>query len=157
MSTEKDRPAPERDSQSTWTPLANPGRTRLAQLTAKIEWRGGLTRPPSSDTVRGALVAHVQEQFVKSVRRRRVIALFATLLLAAPLGGQAYAHEEREAFEPAPAAHPDHRDSGPSVVVCKPDSTQRLATLPAAVRERNEGLLARGCDFQHLQAAIDSI
>ncbi|MCW2680501.1 MAG: lipoprotein [Frankiales bacterium] len=94
---------------------------------------------------------------MKFARGPRFVALLAALLLAAPLGGQAYAHEEREAFEPAPAAHPDYRDSGPSLVVCKPDAAQRLATLPAPVRKRNLGLLARGCDFQHLQAAVDSV
>ena len=92
-----------------------------------------------------------------SARRSRLLAGLTAALLIAPLGGMAAAHEERPAFEPAPAAHPDFRDTGPTVVVCKPDSAQRIATLPAPVRARNAALLAGGCDFPHLQQAVNFV
>lgn len=65
----------------------------------------------------------------------------------------ATAHEERPVTEPEVSLFPALRGGGPSVVVCKPDSAERLASLPSAVRVRNEALLDR-CQFEHIQAAV---
>ncbi len=92
-------------------------------------------------------------------RRSRSLTVLAAAfaLLVSPLSGAALAHEERDAFEPPPAAHPELRDTGPTLVVCKPDSGERIATLPAPVRARNAALLATGCDFANLQEAVNAV
>ena len=79
-----------------------------------------------------------------------VVGLCASLLVAAPALG----HPERPVQQSDDGVFPTRRDAGPSVVVCKPDSGQRLATMPSAVRARNEALLER-CRFRHVQAAVD--
>ena len=85
---------------------------------------------------------------------RRVGAVVFAALALPPV---AFAHYER------PVAFPDHlkgavppyRATGPSLVVCKPDSRARIAKLPAAARRRNAALLPR-CGYQHVQAAVQA-
>lgn len=79
-----------------------------------------------------------------------VLGLCASLVVAAPVLG----HPERPVTQSDEGTFPARRDDGPSVVVCKPDSGQRLATMPPAVRTRNAALMER-CRFRHVQAAVD--
>lgn len=84
-----------------------------------------------------------------------VLAACATVVpvvVAAP----ALAHEERDVTEPRRQPFPEVRDSGPAVVVCKPDSRQRIRALPAPLRQRNLALLER-CRFEHIQQAVNWI
>jgi hypothetical protein len=70
----------------------------------------------------------------------------------------ALAHRERPTSFPDPSAGsvPTTRTSGPSLVVCKPDSRQRIEqSLRGAVRRENLRLLAR-CSHSHIQAAVDA-
>jgi len=78
------------------------------------------------------------------------------LAIAAP--AVALAHFERPTAFPDPAkgAVPKVRTSGPSIVVCKPDSRARIERMPAgAARRRSLALLPR-CSYSHIQAAIDA-
>lgn len=80
-----------------------------------------------------------------------LLALAATMALpAAPVS----AHEERRVSEPPREPYPTYRDTGPSVVVCKPSSGDLIRTLPAPLRERNRALLRR-CRFEHIQSAVN--
>jgi hypothetical protein len=81
----------------------------------------------------------------------------AVLLVAAPAG----AHEERDSeFPPGNGSVPVHRSleqAADVLVVCKPDSGDRIAAIAdPAVRQRNLELLDR-CAFKHLQAAVDAV
>ena len=86
--------------------------------------------------------------------------LFAALLAIAailvPAG--ALAHFERPTAFPDPAkgSVPPYRTSGPSLVVCKPDSRARILRMPTGqARQRSLGLLPR-CAHAHIQAAVDA-
>jgi hypothetical protein len=81
-------------------------------------------------------------------------------LVATGLAVPAAAHEER------PAQFPDGGGEVPtflgfdnprSRVVCKPDSAERIAAMPAGdVKQRNQRLLA-DCEFDSIQTAINTI
>jgi hypothetical protein len=81
-------------------------------------------------------------------------------LVAVGLSSPAQAHEER------PAQFPDGSgevptflgfDNARSRVVCKQDSDERIAEMPAGVvKERNQALLAE-CEFGSIQTAINTI
>ena len=90
--------------------------------------------------------------------RTKLIPLVLSLVVAVP--GTATAHLERPSqFPDGTGSVPAYRTTGPELLVCKPDSAQRIAKLPPASRTRNVELLAR-CrrdGFQHLQAAIDAV
>ncbi|HEX6920165.1 MAG TPA: right-handed parallel beta-helix repeat-containing protein [Actinomycetes bacterium] len=84
-----------------------------------------------------------------------VLSLTAVLVGALP----ASAHEER------PAQFPDGTGTVPTyrafpapdhLVVCGPDSAQRIAALPEDARVRNESLLPE-CGFSSIQDAVDAV
>ena len=89
---------------------------------------------------------------------RRVVVLSFVVGVCASLvvgvGAPVLAHPERPVDQSDEGTFPSRRDDGPSVVVCKPDSGDRLATLPAAVRARAEALVDR-CQFEHIQQAVN--
>lgn len=89
---------------------------------------------------------------------RRGVVLVAVVLAALPLtAAPAAAHAERDATFPTGAGGvPEYRFEGPTLVVCKPDTAQRLAVLPEALRIRNAALLA-DCEHEHLNAAIAAV
>lgn len=89
---------------------------------------------------------------------RLVLAVLAVLLV---LPGVASAHEERDSvFPDGSGTTPTHRpfdEDAPRLVVCKPDSAQRIADLDDPVlRSFNESLLGE-CAHEHLQAAVDAV
>ena len=101
---------------------------------------------------------------MRTTRVRVVLVLMALLgglvLGGAGLAAPASAHEEREAtFPDGSGKRPTFLgwDNPRSRVVCRPDSAQRIAAMPAGpVKRRNKALL-RECDFRSIQAAINSI
>ncbi len=90
-----------------------------------------------------------------------LVALFSGLVIGgAGLASPASAHEEREASFPdgtgkRPAFlgldNPRHR------VVCRPDSRERIAKMPAGPLKRRNRALLRECDFGSIQSAVNSI
>jgi hypothetical protein len=85
---------------------------------------------------------------------RLLLAALAALVL--PSG--ALAHLERPTTFPDPAAGsvPAYRTTGPSVVVCKPDSRRRILRLTPTVRARNLAWFRR-CRYRHIQAAVNAV
>ncbi|GAA5124866.1 right-handed parallel beta-helix repeat-containing protein [Haloechinothrix salitolerans] len=86
-----------------------------------------------------------------------------TLVVALLFGAAtpALAHEERESqFPPGDGSVPVHRgldEAADVLVVCKPDSRQRIRQLAdPRLRRFNRQLLAQ-CEFQHLQAAVNAV
>ncbi|MFI0353033.1 right-handed parallel beta-helix repeat-containing protein [Actinomadura sp. 9N407] len=76
-------------------------------------------------------------------------------LMAAP----AFAHEERPVTFPAGTGKvPTYRQplSSPRLVVCKPDSAERIAAYTGWLRTMNERLLAE-CGYEHIQAAVNAV
>jgi hypothetical protein len=87
------------------------------------------------------------------------VAATAVLLVSGATG--AAAHEERESvFPPGTGTTPTYRafdEATPRLVVCKPDSGARIATIAdPAKRAFNERLLGE-CGFEHMQAAVDAV
>jgi hypothetical protein len=85
------------------------------------------------------------------------MSVLLTLLMAAP----AAAHDERESqFPPGDGEVPQHRsidEASDVLVVCKPDSAERIAGIDdAELRAFNEQLLDQ-CRFEHIQAAVDAV
>lgn len=87
---------------------------------------------------------------------RRGIVVMSAVLLAVTLAAPASGHDERDVVEPPLGESLTYRDDGPAVVVCKPDSGQRIATLPAPLRLRNQALMA-DCQFEHIQQAANFV
>ena len=100
---------------------------------------------------------------------RRGLAALALLVLIAALPAAALGHAERESYYPAfdplaktfgPAfgAPPKYRRTGPTRVVCKPDSRARLRRAfrgrGRLLRERLAEL--RRCRYRHIQAAVNA-
>ncbi len=97
---------------------------------------------------------------MRAVQRLLGLAMAATLLLLVGATG-AYAHEERKSqFPPGPGTTPTYRPydaAKPHLVVCKPESRQRIkAMTDPAVKALNTALLPQ-CAFQHIQAAVDAV
>ena len=87
--------------------------------------------------------------------------LLAAVLLATVPATVAGAHEERRSEFPSGAGTvPVHRsidEAAAVLVVCKPDSAERIGAIAdAELRSFNERLLAE-CGFEHLQAAVDAV
>ena len=90
-----------------------------------------------------------------------LVAMLAGLLLGgAGLAAPASAHEERE------AGFPDGSGKVPAFlgldnpryrVVCRPDSDERIAKMPAGALKRRNKALLRACDFGSIQTAVNSI
>lgn len=88
---------------------------------------------------------------------RRLCAVLATLLLLLLTASSANAHDERRATFPEGLDQvPDLRTTGPTLVVCKPDTAERVVGLPLALRIRHERLL-RDCAFEHIQDAVAAV
>ena len=85
--------------------------------------------------------------------KRLTLAAFLIAALALP----AVAHEERPVkFPSGKGSVPELRNDGPSLVVCKKDSLERVAVYPERQRARNERLFER-CRFRNVQAAVDAV
>src|SRR5829696_9396053 len=84
----------------------------------------------------------------------------AGVLLVVVTPGIAAAHLERPTrFPSGGGTVPVYRTTGPYLVVCKPDSLERITQLPKELRALNQQLFA-ACQrhgFQHIQAAIDAV
>ena len=89
-----------------------------------------------------------------------LVALLGGLLLGGGLAVPASAHEEREAgFPDGSGARPTFLglDNPERRVVCRPDSRERIAKMPASpLKRRNRALLAE-CEFGSIQTAVNSI
>ena len=86
-----------------------------------------------------------------------VLSLVAMTVFA----GGAYAHEERDTvfpdYEGAVPTYRTFEQASEVVVVCKPDSEERIAGInDDELRAFNEKLLPL-CEFEHIQAAVDHI
>lgn len=91
---------------------------------------------------------------MKTLWRRSLIAALA-LLLVVPF--TASAHKERDVeFPDGSGSVPRYRTSGPSLVVCKKDTPQRIKKLPPKLEAYNEKLYER-CEFHNIQAAVDAV
>jgi LPXTG-motif cell wall-anchored protein len=91
----------------------------------------------------------------------RVLACVAVAVAVLVGPTPASAHQERESqFPPGTGSTPTYRPyaaSTPRLVVCKPDSGARIASITdPALRARNQQLLDE-CAFQHIQAAVDAV
>jgi hypothetical protein len=90
-----------------------------------------------------------------------VMIISALVLVALP--GAAFAHDERDATAPDHGGRvPQHRTSGPTLLVCKTDRADfdaRIAGFPADLRATNGELWTR-CQtegYRHVQAAVDAV
>ncbi|MDX6285293.1 MAG: hypothetical protein QOG53_778 [Frankiales bacterium] len=98
--------------------------------------------------------------------RRALAVLVASAAIAATAGivtaGPASAHEERAALFPTGQGHwinspRAYSAARPHIVVCQPDSAQRIANLSdPTIRHRNEQLLKQ-CAFHSIQLAVDAV
>ncbi len=90
-----------------------------------------------------------------------ILGLLVVAAVAVPMG--ASAHPERSTFFPdhTKGEVPTYRSSGPSIVVCKTDSAQRIrrswkGTGPKRTRLRAKRLrMLERCETEHIQAAVD--
>jgi hypothetical protein len=95
-------------------------------------------------------------------RRHRTPALLvACVAILAVVAGPAAAHEEHASqFPPGDGEVPTYRtidEAADVIVVCKPDSADRVAGMDdPKLRAFNRRLLAR-CAHEHLQAAVDAV
>ncbi|MFN2526558.1 MAG: right-handed parallel beta-helix repeat-containing protein [Actinomycetota bacterium] len=90
------------------------------------------------------------------IKRSAVAGLLGLLLLVPNV----QAHVERASGFPSGKGHvPKYRTSGSYLVVCKPDTPQRIAKLPPELRAYNERLYSecRERGFQHIQAAVNAV
>jgi hypothetical protein len=100
------------------------------------------------------------------MRSRIALVLIAALVAGGTFVMQASAHPERNATFPVPSvcyggppcAVPRVRASGPSLVVCKPDSADRLRRAFARDRRTLAARLAllERCRYRDIQAAVDA-
>lgn len=85
-----------------------------------------------------------------------VTALLVAVSMLAPVG----AHEERASqFPPGDGKVPTYRTTAEAaevLVVCKPDSAERISRITGQLRAFNQQLLAQ-CGFDHIQAAVDAV
>src|SRR3954452_9710468 len=96
--------------------------------------------------------------------RAALLAAAALVLLALSVPAGAGAHAERATFFPDPAKgqRPGHRSHGPSRVVCKPDSKQRLKRSwkgraeQTARRRRYLLPVLKRCRYRHIQQAVNA-
>lgn len=88
------------------------------------------------------------------MRSRTILALILASIAVMPI---AFAHEERPStFPSGKGSVPRYRTSGPSLVVCKPDSLDLSSGFSRELRRRNRDLFDR-CEFRHIQAAVDAV
>ena len=98
----------------------------------------------------------VSRRALRSVLAVGVLVAAVMSLIAVAIPAGAGAHAERATFFPDPNVgdFPQYRTTGPSWVVCKPDTRQRIQNMSADVRRYNEELLAR-CNFKSIQRAVN--
>jgi hypothetical protein len=86
--------------------------------------------------------------------RPAVFMAIAIAMLALPAA--ALAHSERHTDYPDPnlGSFPQYRTDGNYLVVCHPDTKQRIAEYDGALRKRNQDLLKK-CRFVNIQAAVN--
>lgn len=86
----------------------------------------------------------------------RWTATLAIVVLVPLVAGHA---ERHAAFPSGEAGVPVYRTEGPYLVVCKPDTAERVAPYPFAEKVRQMHLLleCRQRGFEHLQAAVDAV
>jgi hypothetical protein len=90
------------------------------------------------------------------LRPKSLRALFIALLVIS-LAAPAFGHAERDVkFPSGEGSVPKYRKGGPTIVICKPDSDERIAKLPPRAQDRNEALL-EDCRFKSLQAAVNHV
>jgi hypothetical protein len=87
--------------------------------------------------------------------------VLAAVGLVATIGAPASAHEERASqFPPGDGEVPAYRtvdEAADVLVVCKPDSRERIKAIrDPKLRAFNQRLLAR-CGFEHIQEAVDAV
>lgn len=81
------------------------------------------------------------------------LSILAGLVATAPASG----HSERDAFFPDGSGRvPEYRTDGPTLVVCKEDSLERIEDHPADLKAYNLALWDE-CGFRHIQAAVDAV
>jgi hypothetical protein len=93
-----------------------------------------------------------------AVRHFWLLGLIAATLAALVLPAAAGAHAERESFFPDPnqGDFPVYRTDGTALVVCKPDSKDRINQIQSnTLRQRNLALL-RDCAYSNIQAAVNA-
>jgi hypothetical protein len=90
------------------------------------------------------------------MRMLRLVVLAA--VLAAALPAAASAHPERQVFFPdgSTGQVPEYRTSGPSLVVCKPDSGQRIRDQFEGDLEAERLSQLDRCAYSDVQAAVDA-
>jgi hypothetical protein len=80
------------------------------------------------------------------------------------LPGGAAGHAERQTHFPdaSKGERPSYRSNGPSRVVCKPDSAERIASVWAGrsservrIRRKRLAILKKRCRYEHIQAAVN--
>jgi hypothetical protein len=88
-------------------------------------------------------------------------ALVATALLVGLMPPAAMAHEERESAFPAGEGEvPEYRtrdEAADVLVVCKPDSRERIRGIEDRRLRRANHQLADQCEFEHIQEAVDAV
>jgi hypothetical protein len=84
------------------------------------------------------------------------LAIAGLSLLALPT--RAGAHAERESFFPDhnQGAFPEYRTTGPSLVVCKPESRRLIGDIRDKHLRKENTRLLRKCGFSHIQAAVNA-
>lgn len=96
---------------------------------------------------------------MKVPRQPRLRMLIVPMVLAVGVlqAPAARAHEERPVrFPPGNGEVPEYRTTGPYLVVCRPDTSERIRTYPEELRLINERLLAE-CRFRSIQRAVDAV
>lgn len=91
-----------------------------------------------------------------------LLAVSVSLLMVsiAPASSPVGAHAERDvAFPDGSGSVPEYRTAGPFLVVCKPDTPERIVGYPSDLRQYNEDLYAvcQAEGFAHIQAAVDAV
>lgn len=96
-------------------------------------------------------------EYASTVIKRSGLAALLALVLLVP---SVQAHVERPSNFPSGKGHvPTYRTSGPYLVVCKPDTPQRISQYPPVLKAYNERLY-RECaadGYAHIQAAVDAV
>src|SRR3954471_8703940 len=96
--------------------------------------------------------------------RRRVVAATVVACTAAMsvLAMPALAHEERKAIFPTGKGHwiqqpRPYSGSRPHIVVCQPDSAQRIASIKNATKRSFNQQLLPQCKYHSIQLAVNAV
>jgi hypothetical protein len=93
-----------------------------------------------------------------AVRYLWLLGMIAAMLVVLVLPAAAGAHAERQTFFPDPnqGDFPVYRTDGTALVVCKPDSKQRINQIQGNTLRQRDLALLRDCQFQNIQAAVNA-